>query len=287
MSSLVALLDSCAIFPMPLCDTLMRAAEKNLFQLRFSQETLDGATRNLVLKGKMTPEKAKRFQSFILKAFPDSLVEVPEALTVAMTNHEGDRHVLAAAVIAKADVIITANLKHFPKDALLPWGVEAQHPDEFLNCMCNLHGEEILYNLLQEQAADLKNPPQSVIDLLSRLEREEPNFSSRMFLYGYGTMLTATARLILNILCQQNKQDNSRRYIGQNYEICETGIELIIAEKNSTRRVLETNREWVQGRPCAKDIKVFQEADQCVPKEHLLRKYEYSFLEMSDKRPFN
>jgi hypothetical protein len=31
-----------------------------------------------------------------------------------MDNHEGDRHVLAAALIAKAHVIVTENLKHFP-----------------------------------------------------------------------------------------------------------------------------------------------------------------------------
>jgi predicted nucleic acid-binding protein len=48
------------------------------------------------------------------------MVEVPEGLAKVMTNHPGDRHVLAAAVTAKADIIVTSNLKHFkPKDLAL------------------------------------------------------------------------------------------------------------------------------------------------------------------------
>lgn len=38
-----------------------------------------------------------------------------------------DRHVLAAAIQARADVIVTFNLRHFPADALAAQGLEAQH----------------------------------------------------------------------------------------------------------------------------------------------------------------
>jgi hypothetical protein len=47
----------------------------------------------------------------------------------------GDCHVLAAAIAGGCDVIVTQNLKHFPLDVLAAYGIEAQHPDEFL---CNL-----------------------------------------------------------------------------------------------------------------------------------------------------
>jgi len=43
-----------------------------------------------------------------------------------------DRHVLAAAIRGRADVIVTCNLKDFPAGALKSYGIEAQHPDEFL-----------------------------------------------------------------------------------------------------------------------------------------------------------
>ena len=40
-------------------------------------------------------------------------------------NDEKDRHVLAAAVKARASVIVTFNLKHFPPSALQPLGIDA------------------------------------------------------------------------------------------------------------------------------------------------------------------
>jgi predicted nucleic acid-binding protein len=169
---------------MPLVDTLLRAAEKGLYQVHFSQEILDGATRNLVKRGKMTPEKEKRHQSFILGAFPEALVEVPEGFEAAMTNHKGDRHVLAAAVVAKVDVIVTSNLKHFPTESLDPWNLEAQHPDEFLNTLCDVHGDQALYSVILEQASALKKPTQTALDLLRRFECEQPKFARRMLAFS-------------------------------------------------------------------------------------------------------
>lgn len=43
-----------------------------------------------------------------------------------------DRHVLAAAIQGRADVIVTANVRDFPVDILTLFEIEAQHPDEFI-----------------------------------------------------------------------------------------------------------------------------------------------------------
>jgi hypothetical protein len=43
-----------------------------------------------------------------------------------------DRHVLAAAIRAGAQVIVTANLKHFPTEYLARFNIEAKLPDDFL-----------------------------------------------------------------------------------------------------------------------------------------------------------
>ena len=44
-----------------------------------------------------------------------------------------DRHVLAAAIKARAQLIVTHNLKDFPEERLAPWNVEAVSPDAFVS----------------------------------------------------------------------------------------------------------------------------------------------------------
>ena len=184
MEELLVILDSCVIFPMPLCDTLLRVAEAELYSLRFSQEILDGATRNLVKKGIMTDAKAARFQTMIKNTFPDAMVEVPPELVELMTNHPGDRHVLAAAIIAKAQIIVTDNLKHFPQEALEPYGLEVQHPDVFLTQLFD-NDPESMVEVIRQQAEDLKKPPLTVAKLLEKLEQNNrvQEFANRVRFY--------------------------------------------------------------------------------------------------------
>jgi hypothetical protein len=62
----------------------------------------------------------------------DCLVEQFEPLIAGLDLPDpGDRHVLAAAIRGRADVIVTRNLRDFPPDRLAPYGIEAQHPDTF------------------------------------------------------------------------------------------------------------------------------------------------------------
>ena len=104
-------LDSCVLYPMYLRDTLLRAAEVGVYRVHWSQEILDGAFRNLVAN---QIQQVNRLEIQINRAFPDAMLNVTDRLIPCMDNHEGDRHVLAAALIAKAHVIVTENLKHFP-----------------------------------------------------------------------------------------------------------------------------------------------------------------------------
>ncbi len=177
MKIIPVILDSCVIFPMPLCDTLLRAAEANLYCVLYSQEILDGATRNLIKTGRMTELKAARFQAMIKSHFPEAMVEVPTDLVEMMTNHPADRHVVAAAIAARAEVIVTSNLRHFPAEALAPWGIEAQHPDVFLTYLYESFPNSMI-QLIRQQSQDLKNPPLSVVELLDKLSNQVPKFAS-------------------------------------------------------------------------------------------------------------
>src|SRR6476661_2512101 len=128
MIVLVSLLDACVLFPASLRDTLLRAAAAELYQARWSAEILEEVRRNLVEKGR-SEEQAQRLVDVIAKAFPEAMVTQYNHLIDQMPNHPKDRHVLAAAVVAGAEVIVTSNLRDFPQAALAPLNVEAQSPD--------------------------------------------------------------------------------------------------------------------------------------------------------------
>jgi len=167
---------------MYLRDTLLSAAEAGLYTPYWSQEILDGATRNLVSTGRMTAERAKNLEVTIKEAFPESMVEVPVDLAERMTNHPGDRHVLAAAVTAKAEIIVTSNLKHFLAESLEPWNIKARSPDDFLTDMFNKYPDEMV-QVLRRQSQALRKPPLTVADLLDLLSKEVPKFADIVRFY--------------------------------------------------------------------------------------------------------
>lgn len=92
-----------------------------------------------------------------------------------MLNDESDRHVLAAAVRARATVIVTNNPRDFSARSREPYGIDVLTADDFL---CSLWEQDsgAMTQALQEQAGALINPPQTVHDVLTTLERSVPAF---------------------------------------------------------------------------------------------------------------
>ena len=171
--SFCVVLDACVLYPMPLCDTLLRLAAAGLYQVYWSAEILAEASRNLVEHGRASQEGAARREAGMREAFPEAMVLDYEPLIPGMSNHEKDRHVAAAAVKAGAQVIVTANLRDF---ARLPVGIEASHPDAFLCDLLDLDHRAVL-DTLRQQVAVLRRPPQTLDDLLRKLgDRGVPQF---------------------------------------------------------------------------------------------------------------
>jgi len=99
----------------------------------------------------------------------DSLAPGFESLTPSITPPDPDaRHVAAAAIHSGASLIVTFNLKDFPADALKPYNLAAQHPDDFIVDLLDLHPAGVL-----EAAAchrrSLKNPPKTADEYLDTL----------------------------------------------------------------------------------------------------------------------
>jgi hypothetical protein len=171
-------LDACVLFPAPLRDTLLRAAEAGLYRPRWSAEILEEVRRNLLDQGGLTEQQTQRLIGAMRTHFPDAEVANYARHLDRLTNHPKDRHVLAAAIEADAPLIVTDNLRHVRRAALAPHRVEAQSPDHFL---VDLFDERpaLLLQIVTQQAAALRNPTTTVAELLDRLERSVPRFARR------------------------------------------------------------------------------------------------------------
>jgi predicted nucleic acid-binding protein len=169
-----AILDACVLAPMPLCDTLLRCAEDPaLYRVLWSEQTLDEVDRTLQKFG-YTDEQAKRRLRKMREAFPEASVSVPQSLLSSVSGipDPDDRHVAAAAIHVHAQVIVTANLKHFPQEVLAPHNILVHSPDGFLVHQFHLNPERIL-EVLDTQASATRQQRSAVLD---RLQVGLPNF---------------------------------------------------------------------------------------------------------------
>ena len=106
------------------------------------------------------------------RAVRDSLVVGHEPLIEALHLPDPkDRHVLAAAIRARAHAIVTRNLRDFPTEALAPWGIEARAPDDFLLDQLGLDPGAV-HSALRQIADSWRNPSGSVEDVLRSLEHD-------------------------------------------------------------------------------------------------------------------
>ena len=125
--------DACVLYPAPLRDFLLRLSTTGLFSAKWTDQIHDEWTRNLLLARPELEDKLCRTRDLMNRAVPDSLVTGYEPLIENLELPDrDDRHVLAAAIRSSAQAVVTFNLKDFPKNALDQYGIEAIHPDLFI-----------------------------------------------------------------------------------------------------------------------------------------------------------
>jgi hypothetical protein len=82
----------------------------------------------------------------------------------------GDRHVLAAAIKAKAQIIVTKNLRDFPAERLAPWDLKAKSPDGFVRDQIDIDRQAVWACVQQIVDSRTRNPV-TIEDVLKQLER--------------------------------------------------------------------------------------------------------------------
>jgi len=163
-------LDTCATYPAYLRDTLLRLAAAETYRPLWSAHILDELRR--LLTDKIDVASADRIIDAMTRHFPDALITGYEPLVPAMTNHPKDRHVLAAAVRANADAIVTFNLDDFPATATDPYEIDVLHPDGFVLNQIDLAPRRVLH-VLDEQVAGYARPTMDLHDLASALSKAD------------------------------------------------------------------------------------------------------------------
>lgn len=168
-----ALFDACVLYPAPLRDLVMWLALTDLFNARWTDAIHDEWIRNVLAdRPDIKPEQLDRTRLLMNTRIRDCLVTGYEDLIDGLTLPDpDDRHVLAAAIRAGADVIVTINLKDFPEKTLSQLNIEALHPDDFVLRLIGLD-EELVCAAVERQRMGLKNPPKSVADHLETLRAQ-------------------------------------------------------------------------------------------------------------------
>ena len=173
MTHFTALLDANVLYPAPMRDIFMQLAVADLYRAKWTadihREWIEALLEREPHRDRAALERTRELMDNHTR---DCLVTGYESLIPSLNLPDpDDRHVLAAAIVGRCDVIVTQNLKDFPEAGLAPYGIETQHPDDFLLNHLNL-SPGIFCSAVRKVRARLKNPPYSVAEYLDTLTRQ-------------------------------------------------------------------------------------------------------------------
>ena len=169
-------LDACVLVPISLCDLLLRLAEEPATYRPFwSEQILAETAKALRTKIGLSAAQVQWRLDQVKAAFPMAIVSVaPEFLkAVDCIPDKDDRHVLAAAILGRADMIVTENLRHFPKPCLEKFGVRCQTADDFLIQQYRAF-PQLMLDKLDDQAMGIAKDRKFIVN---SLKKTVPEFS--------------------------------------------------------------------------------------------------------------
>jgi predicted nucleic acid-binding protein len=168
-----AIYDANILYPAPLRDLFIRLAQAGLVRARWTEAIHDEWVRNVLADNTaLSPERLARTRTLMNDAVRDCLVTGYEDRIESLSLPDpDDRHVLAAAIRANAEVIVTFNLKDFPASVLVSHNIEALHPDEFLATLFDAAPGPVCA-AVKRQREGLRNPPKTAEELLATLESQ-------------------------------------------------------------------------------------------------------------------
>lgn len=169
-----AFLDANVLYSAAIRDICMELALVNMYRARWSadvqREWLEAVLRN---RSDLDRTKLERTRDLMDIAIPSARVAGYEHLieSIPLERDPGDRHVVAAAIVGRCDVIVTNDISHFPNDELKRFCLEAQGPDDFLARHLELE-PATLCSAVRTARIGNTNPPYTVEEYLSNLTQQ-------------------------------------------------------------------------------------------------------------------
>lgn len=163
-------LDTNVIYPIDIRDLLFWFASYDLFTPKWSKHIFREWENVMNRKGIPEDEIKKRLNKAQL-AFPDALVDNYEPLINSLElPDEKDRHVLAAAIKTNANIIVTNNLKDFPKEYLVRFGLTAKTADDFITDTIDLN-TGLALEAFRALVLNRTNPNLDEFEILNRFRK--------------------------------------------------------------------------------------------------------------------
>lgn len=169
-TTFTVLFDACVLYPAPLRDLLIELATRGMFRGRWTNRIHDEWIENL-LKNRpdLTRGQLERTRQLMNERVLDCLItDYEDLIKNTILPDQNDGHILAAAIKAQAQIIVTYNVKDFPCEILKRFEIEAQHPDTFLRHQLDLK-LPIFLSSVKNIRERLKKPPLSADQYLAIL----------------------------------------------------------------------------------------------------------------------
>ncbi|MGB4828286.1 MAG: PIN domain-containing protein [Paracoccaceae bacterium] len=166
-----AVLDACVLYPTVLREILQGAAAAGLYEPVFSERILREWTRATAKLGPVAQAQAEGEAAVLRAGFPRALIrERPDIEARLLLPDPDDLHVLAVAVAAGADAIVTFNAADFPGHVLAEEGIARRDPDGFLWELQSRHPEAMarIIEAVRAKAEAISGRPVEVKPLLKR-----------------------------------------------------------------------------------------------------------------------
>ncbi len=172
-ATIAVVFDACVLYSAPLRDLLVQLATAGIFRAKWTELIHDEWTRNLLVKRPdLNADRLARIRVLMNQNVPDAVVTNFEDLISTLELPDpNDRHVLAAAIVAEAEMIVTFNLKDFPESILAGYGIAAQHPDVFVSNLVDRYPRQVLQSV-ETILTRLKHPPQTFDHYLETLSNQ-------------------------------------------------------------------------------------------------------------------